>query len=323
MDTLAERERIEEEASLWAARLEGGGMTDAHRMELARWLDTHPEHRAVLTRYRDLSAELNVGFEPAVEAVELAHNARRRHRRRIVGVTLAAAAAVALLFVVLGSRASEFLTGKAERHVALLEDGSRVELNAQTALQVRLSRSERRVTLARGEALFTVAKDPARPFIVETPVGLVRVTGTVFNIRADRATAERVEVTVLEGSVRVRARSEAVDEAALRPGAQAVLVGGTSLEVREIGTDAAENVVAWRQGQVVFDETPLREAIARFASYHGREVVVADDAADLKLGGRFAVDDFNGLLEAVERVLPVRIVRERERLRIEASARPQ
>jgi transmembrane sensor len=203
-------------------------------------------------------------------------------------------------------RSREFTTQTAERHAAALADGSRVELNAQTALAVVFTKAERRVRLARGEALFTVAKDAARPFVVETPAGVVRVTGTVFNVRA--AAAQRVEVTVLEGTVRVQPEHATEKTATLTADNQAVL-RAENVETHTLHAGAAQDVAAWRQGQAVFEDTRLADAIERFAAYHVRRIAVDAAAADLRLGGRFSLDDLDGWLDFVQRVLPVRVAR--------------
>ena len=222
-----EAERIEDEAAVWAARLRGGALTDADRALLQAWLERDPEHRWVLSRYRELSAELDGHFDGGAEPF-VQQATRRRHRRIVAGV-LAAAAALAVLFIVLGARPQEFATRLAERHIATLADGSRIELNAQTRLTVKLTRHERHVRLLQGEALFTVAKDPLRPFVVDTPAGAVRVTGTVFNVRTSPAApghgeGVRAEVTVLEGHVRVRPTTAgAEDDTALVPGRSSIV----------------------------------------------------------------------------------------------------
>jgi transmembrane sensor len=281
-------------------------MTDADRQSLATWLDADPEHRWVLSRYRQLSAQLGEQFGAAADSLTIADATGRRQRWRIYSGVMAAAAAVAILIAVLAGRPREFATRIAERHVATLNDGSHIELNAQTSLSVDFSRSERRVRLMRGEALFTVAKDSTRPFLVETPSGVVRVTGTIFNVRAARD--ERVEVTVLEGNVRVRATNTPA-ETALVPGAQAVLAA-EKVALRELPQGAAQDAVAWREGRVVFNDTPLAEALERFSGYHAQVIAADSGVADLRLGGRYALDDLNGFLDSLERVLGVRVVRE-------------
>jgi transmembrane sensor len=309
-------ERIEEEASLWAARIEGGALSDRDRAELSAWLAVDAEHRRVLACYCELSAQLDAQIGP-MDAPVLA----RAHRRwRMAVGALAAAAAIIVFVAVLAGRPRELATKTAERQAIALDDGSRVELNARTSLAVNFRRGERRVKLVRGEAWFSVTKMPARPFVVETPAGIVRVTGTEFNVRA--AQSEQVEVTVLAGTVHVRAAgAEAADEA-VTPGRQAVMSGG-QVAVRSLVEGAAQDAVAWRKGQTVFDNTPLGEAIERFAAYHARMITVDPAVADLRLGGRFSLEDLDGLLESVESVLPVHVLRGQDgQVRIVAARKP-
>jgi transmembrane sensor len=301
MSREADFERIEDQASVWAARLRGGAMTDADRAMLAAWLDCDPEHREVLSRYRELSTQLDEQLGGADVAAEQA--AQRRRWRQLTVIT-AAAAALVIAAVLWAGRPRAFETQRAERHLAALADGSRVELNAQTLLAVAFTKRERHVRLDRGEALFSVARDPARPFVIDTPTGRVRVTGTVFNVRA---TAARVEVTVLEGTVHVQPAQAPTQDEALTLGRQAMLESERVI-VRALPEAAVQNVTAWRQGQVAFDDTRLADALEHFAAYHLRTIAVDPDVADLRLGGRYALDDLDGLLNEVQRVLPVRVV---------------
>lgn len=281
-------------------------MTDADRAALAAWLASDPEHRWVLSRYRQLSAQLEAELEVLVDSATKARaRARRRWQHR--GLALAAAAAIAMATIVWTRGANEFTTRAAERHMAALSDGSRVELNALTELRVAFRRDERRVRLVRGEALFSVAAEKARPFIVETPSGTVRVTGTVFNVRS--TPRETVEVTVLEGRVRVQPSGAGDGQTALQAGQQGILAGAR-LDVRDVGANSAQNAIAWREGQVVFEDTPLRDALERFAAYHGRTIDVDSRIANRRLGGRYGLDDLEGLLDEIERVLPVRVLRQ-------------
>ncbi len=291
-----DNDRIEEEAAHWAARLDGG-MNEDDRVALAAWLEAGPGHREILARYRELSARIETWCESPV--------AVRRARWPRATAWLAAAAAAGILAALFVGRSREFTTRIAERHTAALADGSRVELNAQTSLAVDLGRTTRRVRLAHGEALFTVATDPARPFVVETPAGAVQVMGTVFNVRT---AAGRVEVTVLEGTVHVQPARVAEKTTPLAAGSQALL-RAEEVSVQPLSAGVAQDVAAWRQGQAVFADTRLADAIERFAAYHARRISVDAATADLRLGGRFSLDDLDGLLDFVQRVLPVRVSR--------------
>ena len=93
--------------------------------------------------------------------------------------------------------------------------------------------------------------------------------------------------------------------------------------MRLLPDGAAQDVVAWRQGQTVFDNTPLGEAIERFTAYHARKITVDPSAADLRLGGRFSHNDLDGILESVESVLPVQVLRGQDaEVQIVAARKP-
>lgn len=307
----------DEQASLWAARLDGSVLSTADRAALNAWLAEHPSHREELSRYCQFSADLEQQLPALVEsgAVQLPASrlpARKSWRLKLMlGTSLATAAILAFAFW--PSRpATQFenlATPVAQRQAITLADGSQVELNAHTAMQVDISRAERHVRLADGEAYFAVSKDASRPFIVETPSGSVRVTGTKFNVRAENG--PNLEVTVVEGSVQVRPGDPATGSAPvqLKPGEKlAATAAGVSVET--LSAAALEDTLAWRQGQIVFKGVPLREALARFARYHGRGITATADAADIPIGGRFSLDDLDGFFTGLELGFPVRVTRD-------------
>ena len=308
----------EEQASLWAARLDGDTLDRAQRAELDAWLAENPAHRALLTRYCQLSTDLEEQVPALVAAGRIAMPATHAtpQRRgwtfpRFASLTLAAAAAVAVGFMVFrsGQPVENFATAVAQRRTHTLADGTRVELNAHTTLRFEHDATGRRARLAGGEALFIVAKDSARPFTVETPVGSVRVTGTTFNVRTEPGTVA-FEVTVVEGSVQVRPGDTGGTEPAipLALGAgdrfTADAAGG---KVRALKADQLDDVLAWRQGVIIFDDVPLREAAARFAYHHGTSIQVAPAVAGEKVGGRYNLDDLRGFLVGIESFLPVTV----------------
>ena len=76
-----------------------------------------------------------------------------------------------------------------------------------------------------------------------------------------------------------------------------------------LNAKALDDALAWRQGQIVFDDVPLSEALARFARYHGQGITAAPGAAQLRIGGRYSLDDLNGFLASLEEFFPVRVSR--------------
>ena len=307
----------EEQAALWAARLDGSSLTATDRTTLDAWLAENPVHRTLLSHYCQFSADLEQKLPVLVAAgaVELPPDSvPRRSRTRLMwgAGAMAAAAAVMVLMFWLNRpqiQSENLATPMALRKAITLVDGTQVELNAQTSLRIEIDGKERRLRLASGEAFFAVHKDASRPFTVETPAGSVRVTGTQFDISAE--TADTLEVTVVEGSVLARP-----GEAGGRPGAPVSLAAGDHLSagpdgvvihaLNAAGLDAA---LAWRQGQIVFDDVPVREALARFARYHGCGITATAEAAEFRVGGRFSLDDLDGFLAWLEEKFPVRVTR--------------
>jgi transmembrane sensor len=308
----------EDQAALWAARLDGSVLSAPDRIALDAWLAADPLHRALLSDYCQLSADLEQQL-PLLEGIKVtsadqqaapapAQSQPWLRRPAWVGAVLTAAAAVALAFLWnarIPTQSANVATAVAQRSELTLADGTRVQLNACTALAVDLGRTERRVRLAGGQAFFAVTKDAARPFIVETSAGLVRVTGTQFDVRSE--TNDQLEVTVTEGHVQVSVDGRgAAAPFALGVGDR-LTAGPEGVAVRELSAAELERALAWRQGQIVFAGTPLREALARFARYHGRTITADDDVAALAVGSRYSLDDLNKFFEGLEETLHVQV----------------
>ena len=312
--------QAEEQAALWAARLDGAVLTAADRTALDTWLAAAPAHRTLLSAYCQFSADLEQQLpllagirERSEESRTVVTTARPNPWLRwpaLAGVMLSAAAAVALVlwFSRPSRQVEDLTTPMARRQVLTLADGTRVELNAQTSLHIGIEGMERRIRLAAGEVFFSVSKDAARPFIVETPAGSVRVTGTRFDVRADSAGS--LEVSVEEGTVLVRPGASRADAPYSLHAGDQLTAGPGSVTVRPLSGAALADALAWRQGQIVFDGVPLREALARFGRYHGRGFTATPAAADLRVGGRYSLDDVDGFCAALEEVLPVRVTRD-------------
>ena len=307
----------DEQAALWAAHLDGSVLSAADRIALDAWLAADPAHRATLSGYCQLSADLEqqlpllAGIKEGSAGVQTALTTAQPRpwlrRPLLAGAALIAAAAVAVgLWLARPQRQFENIaTPVARRQVLDLADGTRIELNAQTSIAVEIDGRERRVRLAAGEAFFAVHKDPARPFTVETPAGSVRVTGTQFDVRTEPAAP--FEVTVLEGSVSARPAGTgdpAPASLALAAGDQ--LAGGT---VTRLSATGVGDTLAWRAGRIVFTNTPLAEALARFARYHGRGITATPAAAHQAVGGVYSLDDLEGFFTAIEDAMDVKVTR--------------
>jgi transmembrane sensor len=310
---------VEEQASLWAARLDGSTLSPSERAELEAWLAGDSARGELLSRYRDLSSDL-AEVLPALAAAGAVESPSREGRasRRAWSPGWFAAAALACAVVAAAvwygmprPRPESIATASAQRGSFTLSDGTMVELNANTSAQFQNGRSERRIRLAEGEAYFVVTKDKERPFIVETPAGTVRVTGTVFNVRA---ASSELEVTVVEGTVRVRPGGPDAEESeakVLVAGDQLTSLAGTAV-VRALSAGAVDDALAWRRGLIVCKGMPLTEAVARFARYNGLRITVTPGAASQTaggIGGIFGIDDPGSFYEDLGTMYHLRVSR--------------
>jgi transmembrane sensor len=286
----------DEQAALWAARMDGSDLTDAERSRLEEWLAADGARGLLLSEYRGLSGDLGrvlpaLAAEGRVEAPRMQGGpvrTRLANRWIAIGALAALVVAAAVWTRMPSGRPQTIATDTAQRRSFTLADGTVVELNANTSITVENGRSERRVHLAGGEAFFAVSRDKSRPFVIETPAGEVRDIGTQFNVRAESDTD--LEVTVSEGSVQVSPAGTREGPQVLVAGEQLTDLDG-SVSVRALSGHALDDSLAWRKGMIVCDGMPLSEAAARFARYNGLKITVTPDVARQKMGGIFRIDD--------------------------------
>jgi transmembrane sensor len=287
-------DRIDEQAARWTARLDGGKMTPADRLALHAWLDEDPAHRAAFEHYQlicdDTAESLPVIAQVSPVARPDAAPRRRLHPWPMLAGLAAALALVAFWGVPWFRDIHTVATAIAQRSTLSLPDGSRAELNARTTLHTDFRRGRRFVRLERGEAYFSVAKDAAHPFAVETPGGTVLVTGTEFNVRLDAA--GHPEVTLLDGTVNFE---NAAARVRLVPGQQVTAAG----ELRSVPPAELGNVTAWRSGRLVLNGLTLAAAAARFADFHGVTIAIDPGLESLQLGGNCSLEDLPGFLDTL------------------------
>lgn len=305
-------------AALWVLRRDRG-LSAAEQDELSQWLAADPRHGAALAEHRWGWDELDrlTGLQTSLGAVPDPDLFAPRQTRRVrrgwwlaASAVLAAAAAIVVGFALRRPAAAPLspaaptavLAAPCERR--MLDDGSVVDLNRGAAIVVAWDAGERHVTLTRGEASFTVAKDPARPFIVTAGGVEVRAVGTVFNVRLDAAA---VEVVVSEGRVKVSppaaravesagtlvsvGQSAVVSLAPASPAPQPVTLAPAQLAAR----------LAWQPRLLDFTDAPLAEIVAEFNQRNPVRLVVADPAlATRRLSANFRSDNVEGFVRLME-----------------------
>jgi transmembrane sensor len=310
-DAALERQAIDDQASAFVVRLqEGAGASE--RQAIADWIEADPRHAVAFAR---MEAAWEAGGRlraspPPIEAPDAAvdiDGKLRVSRRTLVGAGLAASiatvgATVAWRYV---GDVDLHHTRLGERRVITLADGSRIHLNTASAVEVAMRKHSRRIRLVKGEALFEVAHDPGRPFLVDAGAARLRAVGTAFNVRI-RDTV--VELTVTEGVVAVAEDGADVH----RPDAPKIVAGGGAVIGSGAMAPTALNATvlrqrtAWQDGVIELDGETLTQAVEEFNRYRGAPIIVGDPRlANLRVGGRFEVDEAEKFLTAVEGSFPV------------------
>jgi len=315
---------IRDLAAHWVIR-QDRTLSIAERLEMESWLAADPRNAKAFTQsstawrtFRGLGQVVGRAHAPALAPPP-------RSSRPVLAV-LAAAAAV----VVLGSIALRTVDRGTSPAVAYtyniptptqrtLADGSLAWLKGNAEIREAFSSGERRVRLVRGEAFFTVTKDPARPFLVEAGEVTVRAVGTAFAVRVE---SDWIDVLVTEGTVQVTpppkiAASPAGQDpgessARVEAGHRAVVSASAlprqeRLSVRPVSASEIARSLAWYKPMLELAGATLNELVAAFIRESGRRIEIVDPAlGEVRIGGRFPTQDVDGFVRVLEEIYDVR-----------------
>ena len=343
---------VQDQAAQWLCDLDDAG--DAERAQFAMWLKASPSHIQAFLEIEALWNDMgcvdtqrsididellqqhsagsdagNVVMLPSVHELSPQPERRRRWSRwhQIAAVLVLGVGALAGTWTVLSTQDTQtYATSIGEQRAVKLSDGSVIHMNADSRLEVRYSDSARHIRLLSGEALFTVERDPARPFRVSTPTSTVEALGTQFNVynRASGTT-----VAVLEGVVKITPQlandtmpqasgtsvepnqNEAREGCAVRSAPASAtdetcglrLWAGETAHIASSGTvdkEAATNIeesIAWKQRRLVFRQDTLNDIAAEFNRYNRTQIRIEGDALrERRLIGTFDADDPESLI---------------------------
>ncbi|MBL8266727.1 FecR family protein [Steroidobacter sp.] len=346
--------QILEEASQWFVDFRSKKVDQAQRDQFMRWLRRSPEHiRAYIeigSSYARLpgAGEVQPGdierllaaakgranvlplaaqIDTQVNVVEIGRPSlvtpRRRSRVRLAAAVALVSVCAALATWFTLTRAPVFATQIAERRSITLKDGSRIELNADSRVRIEFSDTERGVDLLEGQALFHVAKDANRPFVVRSAGAQIRAVGTQFDVYRKR---QDTVVTVLEGRVAVLDPKHAdLDVSTKTPGGDArvlLLVAGEQAVINSTAVKKPKQpnvavATAWTHGEYEFDETALADVVAEFNRHSHRAIVLESPAiANFKISGLFSFDDPASLIRFLRNQPELTVIETEREIRI-------
>lgn len=309
-----------EEAARWSARLQAPDCTQQERDAFAEWRRNDANREAfrnaerlstLVFRASTTDSRLRAMAEQALAAGPSAEQAPGRGKRTWwVPASLAAGIVAAVLVLGFGGLSDtgvdvvHYASAAAQRQI-ILPDGTSVHLDVRTEIDVQLGAGIRQINLHRGRALFDVAHDAERPFVVTAGDGRVTALGTAFQVY--RRSSHEVIVTLTEGAVEVSSDTERgrARHQRLAPGEE-LRITHESDAWRKQRIDVAAST-SWAEGRHVFRDSPLTEAVDEVNRYAPRRVVIADPSLrDLTVSGSFVTGDSASIVAAFAAVLPIR-----------------
>jgi len=330
-DGLSE-ERLDQ-ACAWIARLRSDALSAADRRAFAAWMSESDSNRQAFDEMAELWGDLGVLSHLPIDelypesvpsttyrtgaAQQTAATGKREQTGKVstgwqlpqwlLGGSLATACLAVALWVgnewlqQSPTQQQIYVTTVGETRTVSLADGSEVKLNTNSELIVNFSREERRTQLMRGEAFFDVARQTSRPFTVAAGSANIRVLGTQFNVERNPG---NTRVSVTGGTVAV---SESKAASGLEPESvkltrnQKVSVSGSG--IGDVARTSAEEALDWTHGQLVFEQTPLNEALEELNRYLNVPAAAAPGVEDRTLSGTFELTDPENTLSAIAAAL--------------------
>lgn len=286
---------IDAKAAEWVAREDRGPLSAEETSERDAWLETDRRHLGAYARMRAimLHSERVYRGEAPVSAAARARPSRRRWIGRVAALAAVLALGLGMGFQAWNAGVHSTRVGEIDR--LALEDGSVITLNTDTRVRVSFDAHGRNIELLRGEAMFDVAKDKSRPFVVTAGETSVTAVGTSFMVR--RAPDE-VGVLVREGIVAVRKDDDAprkliANDRMLMPKQARVVVD--RVDDAQVGRE-----LAWREGMIAFNGETMEEVAREFARYSDIRIRIDDPVvARRRVVGLFSATDPIGFSRAV------------------------
>lgn len=290
-------------AIAWQLSLDSGSPVE--REEFAKWHAAHEEHARAWRQLGMLDQRFSVASGPARTALLQSREGIRRRVRKL-GSGLASIVAVFGLALYAGERylpidhwLADQRTATGEQRTIRLDDGTLINLNTHSAVDVRFDDKQRRVILQEGEILIETGHGDARPFIVETREGRMRALGTRFLVKREE---QGTRLSVLQSAVAAHPQSSP-EEQVLREGQQMLIRsdGLGPIVALNLGADA------WTRGMLVVDNARLEDLVHEIGRYRPGLLGVAPEVADLRITGSFPLQNTDLALSALLPTLPVQI----------------
>lgn len=290
----------------WQLCLDGGSGSAQERAEFERWHAASEEHARAWRQLGMLDQRFAAAAGPARKAL-LQSRVSLRQRVRKIGGGLASLLLVSGLVSwsnahqSLGYWLADQRTGTGEQRSLRLDDGTLINLNTHSAVDIRFSDQERLIVLHDGEISIETGhrNDDARPFVVATGDGRMRALGTRFLVRLED---QGTRLSVLQSAVAAKSQDSG-EEKVLHEGQQVLMSHDHLGRVDSLAVGAD----AWTRGMLVVDNVRLGDLVEELARYRPGYLGVAPEVAELRITGSFPLNDTDLALKSLLPTLPVQV----------------
>ncbi|MBC3918475.1 FecR domain-containing protein [Undibacterium sp. CY18W] len=303
---------VRKQAVAWRVELQSDVVTADTCQRWQQWREAHPDHERAWQRVESFGGRLQALPSPLAHAALAPKSIQRRQFAKTMAVIFFTGGAGLMLEEHTPWRlwSADKNTAVGEQASLTLPDGTQVELNSGTAVNIRFTSTERVLHLLNGEILVTTAHEPlaasgaTRPFIVQTAQGRLRALGTRFSVR-DFGDGDSSRVAVFDGAVEISPERMQVSPRILRADQQARFTRETVDDI----TAADEHAIAWTQGMIVAEDMPLSDFLAELSRHRPGRLACAPAIARLRVTGTYPLANTDRILTVLEVALPVEIRR--------------
>lgn len=325
------KEQIQDQACLWVSRMDRG-ISDLERQRLVSWCNQHATHYKTLLEVASYWDDASILSElSGLFPLESITKTKKQSNSLVLAASI-------ILCALLGtntfikesflpffpsfneyalSQKHTIVSPLGEQTSFIADDGSHIQLNTNSIVEVDFSSSYRKITLVKGEARFDVAKDKSRPFIVTSDEKSFTALGTIFNVQKHN---QEMELLVTEGTVLVTKANEGlqvIQNAILKANEQGIkqnlpgfvvtsgnkvsIKNNVAKKIQEVTLDQMNRELAWQQGMLIFDGESLSSAINEINRYSEIKLTIADPTiANIKVSGYFETNDTQSLLDSLK-----------------------
>jgi transmembrane sensor len=307
---------IDHESSIWLVRLDDGNLSDESRKELKHWLSADSRHSIALKAMTSIWDEMD---EVLVTNGNVSENIALWPVLKPIFEPLLIAASISFIAIFIwfampvDVQKNSYVTLVGQQLDATFDDGSVIHLNTNSRIETEFTDEKRIVKLIKGEALFDVAHDPNRPFIVYAGDRLVQAIGTKFVVHLE---SENIQVTVTDGKVKMSKvplnkalidikslnnSSIQKDDVYIVKGEKAIVSSDHTPKITRIKSENMQRELSWLDGKLIFVNEELFDVIEEINRYIDIKIVLKDPSLHkISISGRFDLADSEALIEAIE-----------------------